>query len=595
MTEHLAHMVRDRAARFGSREVFRYKDHKTQTYKNYSWKEFTTDIDRVSRSLIALGYGHESMIGIFSDNRLQWLVTDFGIMAIRGVVVPFFGTASTAQIKYIVDETGMELMFAGNREQLEKARGLIGKGSLKKIVYYDPGLESSDEHCISWEEFLKLGESEIFATELEQFYRDAQPLDLATILYTSGTTGEPKGVMLGHDNFMETFKYHDERLDISPDDTSMCFLPLSHVFERTWSFYLLHCGAVNAINENPREVIQNLPLANPTVMCTVPRFFEKTHEGIIAETNKWPKVKKKIFDWALAVGHRRNEYRRVSEKMPFGLNLQTALAEKLVLKKLRSIFGKNIRMMPCAGAAIREELLRFFNATGFFVNFGYGATETTATVSCYKSDRWEFESCGTVLPGVTVKLSENNEIMVKGPTIFRGYYKKPEATAEALKDGWYMTGDQGAFTPEGNLVMTDRIKDMFKTSGGKYISPQKIELMLGQDNLIEQAVAIGDNRKFVSALIVPSFEHLKPFAEKLGLDINDKASLVRNEAIISLIQERLDVIQADVTSYEKVVRFTLLPEAFSIENNAMTSTLKLRRKVINENYREEIDRMYSVV
>lgn len=593
MKQHIAHMIKDRAARFGSREVFRYRENPGGTFKSYHWTEFTRDTDKVSRALISLGFGHGSPIGIFSDNRLEWSLSDIGIMAIRGIVVPFFGTASVAQIKYIVDETEMQLLFAGNQEQVDKALKLFEHPTtLKKIVYYRKDVQTADDRCISWEDFLKLGEDPLFATELARCYEEAQPFDLATILYTSGTTGEPKGVMLGHDNFMECFKIHDDRLDVNENDVSMCFLPLSHIYERTWTFYLMYRGTVNTFLENPRDVISVLPVVNPTLMCTVPRFFEKTYEGIQAETAKWPSVKKRIFDWAIATGHKRNEYRRLSEKLPFGLGIQSAVAEKLVLRKLRNIFGKNIRVMPCAGAAIREDLLRFFHATGLFVNFGYGATETTATVSCYKSDWWEFESCGTVMPGLQVKFSEAGEIMVKGPTIFRGYYKKPEATREVLIDGWYMTGDQGKFTPNGNLVMTDRIKDMFKTSGGKYVSPQKIELLLGQENLIEQVIAIGDNRRFVSALIVPSYEHLNPVAIGLGLDPSDRAGLIGHAAIIRLFQERIDKLQEELTPFERVVKFTLLTEPFSIENSAMTSTLKLRRRVIMEKYKDQIEFMY---
>ena len=523
MKEHIAHMVRNRAARLGPREVFRFRPVNEKEFKSYTWNEFTRDADKVSRALIALGYGHESHIGIFSDNRLEWTVSDIGILAIRAVVVPFFGTASRSQVKYIVDETEMPLMFVGNADQLEKARSLMDhSGTLKNIISY-PGCPScNDERCISWEDFMKKGDDPIFEAELNLLYEQAQPFDLATILYTSGTTGEPKGVMLGHDNFMECFGIHDNRLDITDKDVSLCFLPLSHIFERTWTFYLMHCGAVNVFLENPREVINTLPIANPTVMCTVPRFFEKTHEGIQAEIAKWPGIKRQIFEWAIKTGHKCSEYRKDSEKLPSFLKFKHSIAEKLVLKKLRQVFGKNIRMMPCAGAAIREDLLRFFHATGLFVTYGYGATETTATVTCYKNDHYEFESCGTVMPGVIVKFSEEGEIMVKGPTVFRGYYKKPQETASALQDGWYMTGDQGHFTKNGNLVMTDRIKDLFKTSVGKYVSPQKLELLLGQEKIIEQVIVVGDNRKYVSALIVPSYEHLKIVAEKLGIDTSDR-------------------------------------------------------------------------
>jgi len=328
------------------------------------------------------------------------------------------------------------------------------------------------------------------------------------------------------------------------------------------------------------------------VMCTVPRFFEKTFEGIQVETAKWPKIKKKVFNWAIAVGHQCNEYRSLSEDLPAGLKFKHMIAEKLVLKKLRNVFGKNMRQMPCAGAAIREDLLRFFHATGLFINLGYGATETTASVSCFKNDRYEFDSIGTIMPGLAVKFSNEGEIMVKGPTVFRGYFKKPEETANVLKDGWYMTGDKGHFTKDGNLVMSDRIKDMFKTSVGKYVSPQKLELLLGQEQLIEQVIVVGDNRKYVSALIVPSFGHLKVTAEKLGLDPADRRKIASHTAIKQIYQVKINKLQADVTPYERVVKFTLLAEPFTIENSAMTSTLKLRRKVIAEQYKEEIELMY---
>jgi long-chain acyl-CoA synthetase len=594
MKQHIAHMVRNRAARFGSREVFRYRTNNKAEFRSFSWDDLERNADKVSRGLISLGYGAESNIGIFSDNRLEWTVTDIGILAIRAVVVPFFGTASGAQVKYIVDESEMQIMFVGNQEQLDKAIGLLDQSAtLKKIVIFPGNAVSGDERCITWDHFMKLGEDPVFGDELELIYEQSQPSDLATILYTSGTTGEPKGVMLDHGNFMECFIIHDNRLDITEKDVSLCFLPLSHIFERTWTFYLMHCGAVNTFLENPREVIDTLPIANPTVMCTVPRFFEKTHDGILTEVAKWPKIKKHIFNWAISVGHQCSEHRKTSSKLSPGLQIKHKLAEKLVLKKLRGVFGQNIRQMPCAGAAIREDLLRFFHATGLHVNFGYGATETTATVSCFKNDQYEFESCGTVMPGLEVKFSDEGEIMVKGPTVFKGYYKKPEETAKMLKDGWYFTGDKGHLTDAGNLVMTDRIKDLFKTSVGKYVSPQKLELLMGKEKHIGQAIVVGDNRQYVSALIVPAFEHLVSMAEKLGIHPDDHKKFIGHEDVIAHFQNMIDHLQEDITPYERIVKFTLLAEPFSIENNAMTSTLKLRRKIIAEQYRKEIELMYS--
>jgi long-chain acyl-CoA synthetase len=593
MKQHIVHMLRERAKQYGAREVYRFKSGKETDYKSMSWNELVYETEKVSLALLAKGYGFKSNIGIFSNNRPEWSITDYGILGVRAVVVPFFGTATKEQVKYIVDETDMELMFAGNIEQLEKAVWVLDHStSLKNVVVFDPEAQITDPRCMRWDDFISSGNNEDNRTKFLKVLDEVQPDDLATILYTSGTTGEPKGVMLGHDNFMFCFGIHDQRLDVTDKDVSMCFLPLSHIFERTWSYYILHCGAVNVFLENPREVIEVLPVAKPTLMCTVPRFFEKTHEGIVAEYNKWPSVKKKIFDWSLAVGYKYSGYRRKSATVPFSLHLKRKIADKLVLRKLRVIFGGHIRMMPCSGAAIRPELLNFFHATGLFINFGYGATETTATVSCYKSDVYELESCGTPMPEIEVMTGDQSEILVKGNTVFKGYYKKPDETAKVLTDGWYHTGDEGHFSEAGNLVMTDRIKDLFKTSVGKYVSPQKIELLLAQDTYIEQVITIGDNRKYVTALIVPVIAQLKEYAGTLGLTFNSDEHLVSLKEIRDLIENRINRLQSELSSFEKVVKFTLLHEPFSIENNSMTSTLKFRRRVISEKYKAEIEAMY---
>ena len=586
-------MVKERAKKYGAREVYRFKDKSNNQYKSYSWNELATSMDQVSKSLISMGYGTESKIGIYSNNRLEWSITDYGILAIRGVVVPFFGTATKEQVKYIVDETKMELMFVGDQEQLEKALWVLDKSdSLKSIVSFNNEINNEDSHCISWDSFIKLGSNNSLDKKLIQYYEDAKPEDLATILYTSGTTGEPKGVMLDHDNFMYLFTIHDERLDVTDQDVSMSFLPLSHIFERAWSFYVLYRGAINVFLENPRDVIEELPKANPTIMCTVPRFFEKTHEGILTEYDKWPSTKKKIFDWSINIGLQCAAFKSKNKNIPAILKLKNSIADKLVLKKLRSIFGKNIRMIPCSGAAIRVDLLKFFHATGLFVNHGYGATETTATISCFESDVYEFGSVGKKMPGLEVKISDEGEILVKGKTVFKGYYNKPDETNAVLKDGWYYTGDEGHISENGNLVMTDRIKDLFKTSVGKYVSPQKIELLLGQDPFIEQVISIGDDRKYVTALIVPVFDSLKAHANMLGLKHTTDSDLISLPEIKDLIEKRIEKIQLELAPFEKVVKFTLLPEPFSIENNAMTSTLKFRRKVIMENYKDLIEEMY---
>jgi len=590
---HIAHMVKDRAKKYGAREVYRFKDKSNNQYKSFSFDELSSSMDQVSKSLISLGYGFDSKIGIYSNNRLEWSITDYGILAIRAMVVPFFGTATKEQVKYIVDETKMELMFVGDQEQLEKALWVIDKSdSLKMIVSFNKEISIDDKRCLTWDTFIGLGADKSLEKDLEKIYEEALPDDLATILYTSGTTGEPKGVLLDHDNFIYLFAIHDDRLDITDRDVSMSFLPLSHIFERAWSIYVLYRGAINVFLENPRNVIEELPKANPTLICTVPRFFEKTHEGILAEYEKWPSTKKKIFDWSINIGDQCSIYRSNNKKIPALLKLKNSIADKLVLKKLRSIFGNNIRMIPCSGAAIRVDLLKFFHATGLFVNHGYGTTETTATISCFKSDIYEFGSVGTIMPGLDVKISEEGEILIKGKTVFKGYFNKPDETNAVLKDGWYYSGDEGHISEEGNLVMTDRIKDLFKTSVGKYVSPQKIELLLGKDPFIEQVISIGDNRKYVTALIVPVYDSLKAHANMLGLKHTADSNLIELPEIKDLIEQRIEKIQVELAPFEKVVKFVLLPEPFSIENNAMTSTLKFRRKVIMENYKHLIEEMY---
>lgn len=587
-------MVMERVSQYGSREVFRFKVGESDIYRSISWDDFAEDTKKVSRALISMGFEPADNIGIFSDNRPEWVISDLGILGARGVVVPFYATSSKQQLKYIADETNMKLIFVGNREQYDKAVWLLeNSDSVRKIVAFNPDLAANDESCIDWRVFINLAGENQHIDELNQRMLDAQPEDLATIIYTSGTTGEPKGVMLTHAAFIYAFKIHDERLAVSDADVSACFLPLSHVFERTWTYYILHCGATNVFIENPREIVKQLPIIKPTLMCTVPRFFEKTYEGVQLELSKWPAFKRNIFNWSFNVGRKRSDYLSKNRKTPLGLRVKYTIADKLVLKKFRNVFGGNIRFMPCAGAAISPLLLRFFHAAGIFIDYGYGATETTATVSCFKTDRYDFNTAGTIMPGIEVKISNEGEILIKGSTVFKGYFKKPEDTSKVLVDGWYRSGDQGFINASGDLVMTDRIKDLMKTSVGKYVSPQKIELIFGQDSYIEQIIPIGDNRKYVTALIVPSFEMLKKEAERMGLHSMSNPDLVLRSEIISFYQAKVDKIQEDFTSHERVVKFKLLSESFSIQNGALTNTLKVRRSMLMEQYKELIDQMYS--
>ena len=356
---------------------------------------------------------------------------------------------------------------------------------------------------------------------------------------------------------------------------------------------MLHCGAVNVFLENPREVIEVLPVVKPTLMCTVPRFFDKTYKGIQTELSKWSGFKQKVFKWSMAIGHEVIEYKCRSKRIPFPLSCKLLIADFLVLKKLRKIFGGKIKAMPCSGSAIDTYILKFFHAMGIFVNYGYGATETTATVSCFKTDRYYYGTCGAIMPGVDVMISNDSEILVKGRSVFSGYYKKPLETKAALADGWFHTGDEGYIDHQHNLIMIDRIKDLMKTSVGKYVSPQKLELLLSRDELVEQIIVVGDNRQFVTALVVPAKEKLLQIAKNVGIAYQNEDDLIKSAGTYQLFENRFSKLQKDLTPYERVVKFVLLKEPFSIEAGTMTNTLKLRRRTIEKSYKQLIDQMYS--
>ncbi|MBI9055439.1 MAG: long-chain fatty acid--CoA ligase [Bacteroidales bacterium] len=594
MQNHIPQMLKERCSQYGDRQVFQFKNKSNQKYEAISWNKLYSDTEKVSRSLISLGYSYNDKIGILSFNRPEWTISDLGILAVRAIVVPLYATASKQDIKYIIDETEMKLLFVGNNDQVEKALWLLENcDTLEKIITYQEEIPANDNRFLDWKSFLNLTQNGEHTDQLNEIYESIQSEDIATIIYTSGTTGEPKGAMLTHSNFMNALKINNERLNVHDEDTSFCFLPLSHVFERTWVYFLLYCGATNIYLENPRKVIEELPKVKPTVMCTVSRFFEKTYDGIQKEKNKWPGFKQNIFDWSISIGHQYIEYLKDSEKAPALLKIKRSIADKLVLNKLRQVFGGNIKTLPCAGAAIDSKLLRFFHATGVFINYGYGATETTATVSCFRTNKYNFDYCGSIMPEVSINISDQNEILIKGKTVFKGYYNKPEETAKVLKDGWYYSGDEGYVVDNEYLVMTDRIKDLIKTSGGKYISPQKLELLIGQDQYVDQIVIIGDKRKYVTALIVPSSEDLKKLALFLDLDDKNKELLVENPKIKEFFQNRIEKLQNELSPYEKIIKFKLLANAFNIDNNTLTNTLKIRRKEIIKIYTKDIEKMYS--
>ena len=588
--------IRENVKRYGKKNAVYYKDQKTNDWKGISWQEFGKRIELVTKALLDFGIKVQQNIGIFGQNSTEWMITDLGIMGARAVSVPIYATSSVNEVDYIVSDAEISVLFVGDQEQYDKAATLIKKNeylkwivALKDDIRFTKGVNSS-----YLSDFSKIKEDTKRDAELKKRYEEARLTDLACIIYTSGTTGEPKGVMLDHANFADTIKAHDLELELSDTERSLSFLPLTHVFEHNWSLVCLHNGIEVYFNENPKQIASALTEVHPHYMCSVPRFFEKVHGAVHDKRNDSSALKKKLFDWAVKTGDDyHNEHIRLEKKVPGGLNFKYKIADKLVLAKIRDIFGGNIKMMPCGGAPIDAGILRFFHSCGLNIKVGYGLTETMATVSLFGDTMFEFNSVGRAITGTEIKIGKNNEILVKGPGVMKGYYKKETQTKEVFEDGWFKTGDAGRLDEKGNLYITDRIKDLMKTSGGKYIAPQKLEKTLINDIFIEQIAVIGDQRKFVSALTVPNFEALKKYAKKNNISYSSIEDLLTHNQIIDLFKKRFDELQKNFSEFEKIKKFTLLPKEFTIDSGELTATLKVKRKVIAKKYKSLIDKMYG--
>ena len=600
MSNILTNIVSSQTAKYGDREVFRHKESAEGEWIITSWTQFKEQVDAISYAMENLNLNVQDNIAVFSSNRPEIIISNYAAYANRAVPVSIYSTSSKSQVKYIINDSKSRILFVGNAEQFKIAQAVIAEcPSVELIVTFD-NIEHDDYNgkVLTFEQMLNLGRnaSEECRDELSRRQKEATEEDIATILYTSGTTGEPKGAVLPHSCFNAVMEIHKERLTmLSDEDTSVCFLPLSHIFENAWSSFCMYMGMRFAINYDTKNVQQTLKEFRPTCMCSVPRFWEKVYTGINEKLAEMKGIKKAMVTRALKVSRRRNlDYARIGQKAPWWLETQYKFFEKKVLKTLQKAVGlENGVLFPTAGAPLSVNITEFLHSCGINIVIGYGLSETCATVTCYPQPGFELNSAGTVMPRVQIRLGENNEIQVKGPTILREYYNKPKETAEAFtEDGWFRTGDAGAIDANGNLAITDRLKDLLKTSNGKYIAPQAIETRLGEDKFIEQVAVIGERRKYVTALIIPAFEALKEYAEEKKIQYRDLEDLVKNADIKAMIQERIDALQEGFANYEKVKKITLLAKAFSMETGELTNTLKIRRPVIRTRYAKEIEAMY---
>ncbi len=596
---YLSTLICRQAKKYGDRIALKYRNYETESWIPVSWNQFAAKVKNVSNALIALGTEVQENVGIFSQNMPECLYTDFGAFGSRVVTIPLYATSSEAQVHYILEDAGIRFLFVGEQYQYDVAYRVQNLcKSLKQIIIFDPKVKRSaaDKNSIYFSDFLKLGEDGKYQEEVDKRTSESGNGDLANILYTSGTTGESKGVMLHHSCYEAAFAAHDQRLKtLTEADVVMNFLPFTHIFERAWSYYCINKGCTLCVNLRPQDIQKTIKEIRPTAMCSVPRFWEKVYAGVQAKINETTGLKRGLMLDALNVGKEHNiTYLMNGKTPPPLLHMKYKFYEKTIYSLLKKTLGiENGNFFPTAGAAIPLAVEEFVHSVGINMIAGYGLTETTATVSCCWLDSFRIGSVGRVMPGLEIKIGENNEILLRGETVTKGYYKKEAMTRQVLtEDGWFHTGDAG-YLKDGFLYLTERIKDLFKTSNGKYIAPQAIETKLVVDRYIDQISIIADQRKFVSALIVPEYEQVKKYAEAHHIAYTDMKDLLQKQEIIDLFRLRIDTLQQEFAHYEQVKRFTLLPEPFSMERGELTNTLKIKRPVLMKNYAAEIEKMYE--
>ena len=596
---HLSVLIHRQAEKFGDKIALRYRDYSKEQWVPISWRQFSDNVRQAASALVACGVKKFENVGIFSQNKPESFFVDFACFANRAVTVPLYATSSPEQARYIINDAHIRILFVGEQFQYDAVISVQGYcHTLEQIVIYDPTVvkDPRDKNSIYFDEFMKRGEGLPYNEVVEARTARASFDDLCNILYTSGTTGEPKGVMLHHYNWQEALRTHHERLTTMREgDVSMNFLPLTHVFERGWCYVCLNEGIQICVNLRPADIQKTIREIRPNYMCSVPRFWEKVYIAVQQKIAKESGVKKALMVNALKVGKAYNvDYLSKGMEPPTWLKLKYKFFDSTILSMLRKVVGvENGKFFPTAGAAVSDEVCEFTHAVGINMCVGYGLTESTATVSCFPMENFVIGSVGEVMPDLEVKIGENNEILLRGKTIMSGYYHKAEATAKAIdKDGWFHTGDSG-YLEGRTLFLKERIKDLFKTSNGKYISPQAIETKLAVDQYFEQVAVIADRYKFVSALIVPNYKAVEAYAKSKGIRYGGMDELLLNPEIKELFQTRMDTLQQQFANYERIKRFTLLPEPFSMERGELTNTLKLRRNIVEQNYKELIDKMYQ--
>lgn len=596
---HLSVLIHDLANKYGDKTALTFKKFGSDKWQSVSWNQFSLRVKQVSNALLNIGAKPHDKIAVFSQNCVHYLYTDFGAYGIKVCSIPFYATSSEQQIQYMINDGQVRFLFVGEQEQYDKAHRVFALcPSLERIIIFDSSVRISthDPAALYFKDFIKLGENLPRQTEVEALYQSASMDDMVNILYTSGTTGDSKGVMLTYGQYDAALRANDEVVPVSEKDRVINFLPFTHIFERGWAYLCLSEGAQLFINTYPHEIQESMRQVHPTCMCSVPRFWEKVYIAVKAKMDEAGSVQKKLFYHALAVGRKRNiEYIANGKRPPLTLELEYKIINKTILSMVRKQLGLDRpNIFPTAGAYVSPEVEEFILSVGIGMVVGYGLTESLATVSCVHLDKkFTIGSVGRPISSIQIKIGEDNEILLKGPTITKGYYHRDTTNAKVSdEEGFFHTGDAG-YMKDGELFLTERIKDLFKTSNGKYIAPQQVESLLLVDKFIDQVAVIADQRKFVSALIVPEFRLVEDWAREHHIAFSSREDLCANEQVKKMLQERINTLQQQLAYYEQIKRITLLPHHFSMESGELTNTLKIRRPIINKNYQAEIDKMYE--
>lgn len=596
---HLSVLIHDLANKYGDKTALTFKKFGSDKWQSVSWNQFSLRVKQVSNALLNIGAKPHDKIAVFSQNCVHYLYTDFGAYGIKVCSIPFYATSSEQQIQYMINDGQVRFLFVGEQDQYDKAHRVFALcPSLERIIIFDSSVRISthDPAALYFKDFIKLGENLPRQTEVEALYQSASMDDMANILYTSGTTGDSKGVMLTYGQYYAALRANDEVVPVSEKDRVINFLPFTHIFERGWAYLCLSEGAQLIINTYPHEIQESMRQVHPTCMSSVPRFWEKVYIAVKAKMDEAGSVQKKLFYHALAVGRKRNiEYIANGKRPPLTLELEYKIINKTILSMVRKQLGlEHPNIFPTAGAYVSPEVEEFVLSIGIGMVVGYGLTESLATVSCVHLDKkFTIGSVGRPISSIQIKIGEDNEILLKGPTITKGYYHRDTTNAKVFdEEGFFHTGDAG-YMKDGELFLTERIKDLFKTSNGKYIAPQQVESLLLVDKFIDQVAVIADQRKFVSALIVPEFRLVEEWAREHHIAFSSREDLCANEQVKKMLQERVNTLQQQLAYYEQIKRITLLPHHFSMESGELTNTLKIRRPIINKNYQAEIDKMYE--